>query len=99
MGEARRRTLAKAIQAQPNGHAVLKPATRVRIVRHLMLQNVDTDHVTILMFGRSEREPELGMAFEPTEARQLAAALLEHAAALERAPSSRPLIISPGSTS
>jgi hypothetical protein len=88
MGQHR---LPAEVRALRNGRAT-PLQKRVRVVRDVRLENVESEGVTMLMLG--ERAPELAAPMSPAEARKLAAALVAHADAVERASGSR--IILPG---
>src|SRR5437899_2607194 len=78
MGEARR----KLVAAQGNGQTgYLIKRKRIRVVHNIRIQNVDSDGVMMVMLG--DKEPELACPHNPAEARKLAAALIQHADALD----------------
>ena len=81
MGEAHRK---KIEGVATNGHQEPAPHTpkQVRIVPNIKLENVPADGVTIMMVGADF--PELAVALNPKEARQLVNSLMHHLLLLEK---------------
>lgn len=78
--------------AARNGRGVPTPLPRrIRVVHDIRLENVDADRVTMLLIG--EKAPELAAAMSPAESRKLAAALVAHAEAIEKAGGGSRIII------
>ena len=80
MSEHKRRM---PVDAQGNGQVgflIKKP--RVRVVPTIRLQNVDADHVVMIVLG--DKMPELCAALSSAEARTLAQALIQHADLLDK---------------
>ena len=90
MGEAKRRQLADAL-GTGNGFGHRITQKRIRVVANIRIETLKDQRGVIMMLG--DTEPELATGMTPEQARQLAAALIQHA---EQAEIETPKIIIPG---